>query len=325
MGVRNVSLAVALSIASACSSGASHVAKPTPTIVVLEPGAEPRQRVRYEPAVGLAEEVETTTKVRVTNTFTNTVLETGKRDEDFPTLIIRGRLQVTGRSPEGHALVSFAVESVRSLDDVVDPRMRKVADVQARSLKDAHMTARLLPTGALADVKVDMPNAPPALRKTVSGMSESLDEMFARFPEADIGIGAVWQVETSSTVSGVTWTKKATYTLRDLTDGQATVDVSMAMRAGSQNLRVEPNATTTLTSGDGTSSGQAFVPRRGLVTTATAQTTTEANLLIVRGHLRISSTLRTEIISAVKRIDAAPESSQPPEPAPESPAPPTSP
>ena len=302
-----VSWAVAMLLTFGCASSARPVEKPKPTIVVLEAGAEPRERVRYEPAPGFVEEVETNSKVRMANTFTNTVLETGKRDADFPTLVVRGRLEVTGLSPEGDALVSYTLESVRSLDDVVDPRMRQVADAQARSMKDAHLTARLSPTGEVADVKVEMPNAPPALRKGVSAMGDSLDEMFARFPEAAIGVGAVWQVETRSTIAGVTWTRKATYTLRELTDGQAAVDVSMSMRASPQDLRVEPNASTTLTSGEGTQSGQALVLRHGLVASASSQMTTEANLLVVRQHLRISSTLRTEINLAVKRVDAAPE------------------
>jgi hypothetical protein len=286
-----------------CSARADSVAKPVPTVVVLEPGAEPRQRLRYEPAPGLAEEVETSTKLRITNTFTNTVLETGQRSADYPTSVIRGRLQVTGQSAEGHALVSFAVEDVRTLGDVVDPRLRQRVDEELHRLRGVQAAFRLLPTGELADVKVDAPNASQEIRERVSSLASSLDEMFVRFPEADIGIGATWQIETHSTISGVKWTKKATYQLRELTDGQATVDVSVAMRAASQALRVEPNRTTTLESGEGTTSGQAFVPRHGLVTSGSSQTTTEASLLIVDRHLRISSTVRTEMLSAVKRLD----------------------
>lgn len=304
---RVVGFAAALFISMGGCSARSDVAKPTPSIEVIEPGAEPRQRLRYEPAPGLSEEVETSTKVRVSNIFTNTTLETGQRNADFPTSVIRGRLQVTGLSREGHALVSFAVEDVRSLDDVVDPRMRQMVDAQAQRLKGARSTWRLLPNGELLDIKVEMPNAPAAMRNRISVLSDAFDEMFVRFPEADVGVGAIWQIESQRKVSGVTWKRKATYTLRELTDGQAIVDVSVAMRAPSQELRVEPNATTTLKSGEGTASGQAFVPRRGLVISGSSQTTTEANFLIVRRRLRITSTLRTELFSSVKRIDAAPQ------------------
>jgi hypothetical protein len=127
--------------------------------------------------------------------------------------------------------------------------------------------------------------------------------MFVQFPEADIGVGGTWQIVSRSTIAGVKWTKKATYTLRELTDDQATVDVSIAMRAASQALRVEPNATTTLESGEGSTTGQAFVPRHGLVTPRSSQTTTEASFLIVNRHLRISSTVRSEALSAIKRMD----------------------
>jgi hypothetical protein len=309
----DVRFSVLVALATACSSSAGHIAQPAPTIVVLEAGAEPRQRLRYEPAPGLTGEVETSTKIRIESTFTNTTLDTGHRNADFPTSIIRGRLQVTGRSPEGNALVSFTVEDVRTLEDVVDPRMRKLVEAQAHWFEKARWTWRLLPTGEVRDVHVEMPNAPESARDRSSALSDPFDEMFVRFPEADIGVGAVWQVESQRRMSGVTWKNKATYTLRELTDDQAIVDVSVALRAPSQDLRVEPNATMTLKSGDGTATGQAYVPRRGLVTSGSFQTTTEANFLIVRRRLRISSTVRTETISAVKRIDAAPESPQTPE------------
>jgi hypothetical protein len=272
---------------------------------VLEPGAEPRQRVRYEPAPGLVEELETSTKVRVSNTFTNTTLNTGQRLADMPTYVIRGRLQVTGLSPEGHTLVSFAVEQARTLEDVVDPSIRRRADAQLLRLKDAHATWQLLPSGELTNVHVDMPDAPSATRDRLSAISDSFDEMFVRFPEADIGVGAIWQIESEMKTSGVIWTRKATYTLRGLTDGQAIVDVSVAMRAGSQTLRVEPKATTRLTSGEATTSGQVLVPRHGLVVSGSSTSTTETNFLIIRGRLRISSTLRSEAYSSAQRIGPA--------------------
>jgi hypothetical protein len=186
---------------------------------------------------------------------------------------------------------------------VVDPHVRQQVDAEVQRLRGAHATMRLTPTGQVADVKVDVPNAPRAQQERVARVASSFDEMFVQFPEADIGVGGTWQIETHSTIAGVKWTKKATYTLRELTDDQATVDVSIAMRAASQALRVEPNATTTLESGEGSTTGQAFVPRHGLVTPGSSQTTTETSFLIVNRHLRISSTVRSEALSAIKRMD----------------------
>ena len=290
VAVARFSLAAAVWVV-ACSSRPGHVSRPTPTIVVIEPGAEPRQRVRYEPAPGLVERIETSAKVRITNNFTNTVLQDGRRVADYPTIITRGRLEVTGRSPEGDALVSFATEDVHTLEDVVDPKLRRAVNAQLWRYKGARGTWRLLPTGQIEDVKIEPPIEIP------------IKEMFVQFPDADIGVGAIWQIESEITVDSVTWIGKATYTLRELTDGQAVVDVSVARRAPSQDLRVEPNLTTKLTSGTGTISGLAFVPRRGLVLSGSFEGTSEANFLIVQGHLRISSTLRTETFSSTKRIE----------------------
>lgn len=294
----------AICMSCSCSSTARRIARPTTTVVVLEAGAEPRQRLQYDPPPGVVEEIETTTKVRVARAFTNTRMNTGYSIAALPTMIIRGRLHVTGRSANGHALVSFAVDDVRTLDDIVDPAPRQIVDGRTHGLKNARVRWRLLPTGEVADITVDLPNTPNATRDRVLALAGLFEEMFVRFPEVDLGVGAIWRVESNVTTLGVTWTRRASYTLRALTDGQAVVDVSVTMAASSQDLRVEPNATTTFTSGTGTIHGQAFVPRSGLIISGSSQATIESNFSTVRRRARIKSTVRTENISSTKRIDS---------------------
>jgi len=74
-------------------------------------------------------------------------------------------------------------------------------------------------------------------------------------------------------------------------------------KAGSQALSVEPNATTTVTSGTATMVADLNVPLRGLVPIATAQGSSEVNLSSVQRHLRITSTVRTETLVAMQRAD----------------------
>jgi hypothetical protein len=92
----------------------------------------------------------------------------------------------------------------------------------------------------------------------------------------------------------VRWNRVATYRLVALTESTATVDVSISMRAGSQPIRVEPNATTRLTSGKSSVTGQLVIPLHGVVATGSLQQTSELSLQSVRRLLRVQSTTRTE-------------------------------
>lgn len=97
------------------------------------------------------------------------------------------------------------------------------------------------------------------------------------------------------------WQRSVKYRLRSLDDSTATVLAEVTMSAGSQALSVEPNATTRVTSG--TVVEELTVPLRALVPSGTARGTTEVNFSIVKGHARITSTVRAETTVAVQRAD----------------------
>lgn len=289
-----------LSVVLACSSGAQRLARPQPTIELIAPGAEPRERIRYAPPLGATERVETSIKLRVATTFTNTVLETGRRNADYPTIILKGRLEVTGTTPAGDALVAYVVEDASMLEDVVDPAMLQAMGRYVARMKGIRGSWRMTPIGMILDA--DFQSAP-GTRGRYPVVRDSLDDMALVFPDAPIGLGASWQVTSRHTRSGITSERKATYTLRELTEGQAIVDASIITRAPSQALRVEPNATTTLKSASGSVTAQLLVPRRGLAVAGSAESRVEINLSIVRKRLRITSTVLTETWTTAKRLE----------------------
>jgi hypothetical protein len=128
----------------------------------------------------------------------------------------------------------------------------------------------------------------------------ALREVAIVFPDVPIGVGATWKEITQESIGGVVWDRTATYRLRGLADSIATVDADVTMHASNQAISVEPNSTTTLTSGTSNTTAQLTIPLHGLVSTATSQSTNEANFLLVRHHLRISSTTQTELSSSTR-------------------------
>ena len=286
---------VALLFVVACGSNTPHVATPA-MITVLDPGAEPRQVLRYEPTLHVPERAEMTLKTRVTNRFTNTVLETGQRSIDNPSIRLVQRFDAVETTPTGETVMRFEIEDATVLDDVVDPALRALAAARSAKMKGLRGSWHLAPSGKATELVLQTPDA--EHRSDLSPMRESS----VVFPDVPVGIGATWQVTSHESIGGVTWDRKATYRLRGLADSTASIDADIAMHASSQALSTEPNATTTLTSATMNIAAQLTIPLHKLVTTSSAQGTSESNFSIVRGHLRITSTMQIEMLSSVNPI-----------------------
>jgi hypothetical protein len=139
-----------VALIAACA-GTPRVVEAPATVTVLEAGAEPRQRVRYELAAHVPERRELTIKSRLSLKFVNTVLENGQRDVDAPTMTVVDRLEVTGFTPTGDALVAGEVVDASVGDDVVDPAIRSRAVASIAALKGRREVWRMAPSGATFD------------------------------------------------------------------------------------------------------------------------------------------------------------------------------
>jgi hypothetical protein len=280
----------------------ARMANPEPSIEIVDPGAAPRQRLRYDLTLHAPERRELNLKVRATTTFTNTVLETGRRSADFPTMRFVERVEVGAVTPAGAAEVTSEVEEITALDDVVDPAIRKQVEPEVAAMKGLRVSWRMAPSGRIADLAVDAPNASGTARDRISAFADAMRELGVVFPDAEIGVGATWRVTTAQSSRDVKWNRTTTYRLRALTDSNATVEARIVMRAPSQALRVEPNATTRLTSATSEGTAELVVPLRGLVATGTIRSTSEASFSIIRGHLRITSTVQAEVLASVRPL-----------------------
>lgn len=99
------------------------------------------------------------------------------------------------------------------------------------------------------------------------------------------------------------WQRTATYHLRALDDGTASIEFEVSASAPEHDLYVEPNATAKVTSGSAIASGQFVVELHGFGVTGGAHETSEVNLSIVNHALRVTSTVQNESSFTVKPAD----------------------
>jgi hypothetical protein len=296
-------VAAAALVAAACGGAPKPVAPAAPaTIVVLDPGAEPRQVLRYQFAAGTSERVELTHKLRTTMRFTDTTLQDSAESVDFPSITFVIRAEVTEIAPDGTAVVGATLEAITVLDDVVDPMVRAQVAAASQQTKGARGTWRRAPSGRVSGVRFEAPAASPAARARLAKVAEAIERATAGLPGVPIGAGARWRVTDAFSFAGVRWTRTSTYRLKELAGMTARVEADATIVAPPQTLSVEPNATTRLTSARGTVRGEYAVSLRGIGGTGTTSATGEASLSIVRGRARVTATLQTEELSSTRIV-----------------------
>ncbi|NVB80153.1 MAG: hypothetical protein HOV81_17295 [Kofleriaceae bacterium] len=298
--MRTGSLALLVALA-ACGGAATEAKAPIvpPTVTLLDAGAGPRQRVQFELAPHMSERVEMTNKMYVATAFENTVLETGQRKSELPLVRVRGHVEVTDVTPDGTATIAFAADDI-TVDGDADPRVRQAVEAELRRSRSVQGTWRMSRSGVLTNVALE--EAKGATGAGVGSVTAALATTTVAFPEADIGVGATWQVVSQPRTGGIHWTTTSTCKLLSLDNGVATVDVSVASRAGSQALFVEPKRSRRLTSGAATSSGQVIIPLKGLVPTTAMRGTSETNFQIVEDRRRIASTITIDSVLSINPL-----------------------
>jgi len=195
--------------------------------------------------------------------------------------------------------VRFRVERAELLDDVTDLAVRQRLAPLVITFNGRELTWRVAPDGTYVAAGSETESSEEQLQ--LSRLREAMADIGATFPAVPIGPGARWRVTSRMRVAGVVWDRTTTYTLRALTGDQVTLDIATTARAGSQAVRVEPTTTTRLTSGSSRAHGATTLALRGVAPTAQQEATTEMNLLIVRGHERISSVFTADTIVIVQR------------------------
>jgi hypothetical protein len=154
----------------------------------------------------------------------------------------------------------------------------------------------------ISDVRLDPEKTKRANRAGLWGIANVGLLTVVQFPDAPIGIGAVWRTTYADEYGAAHWNTTVTCRLKSLDSAVATVEVTAAMRAPSQVISVEPNATTRVTSGERTNTQLLVIPLDRLALNGDGHDTSELNLQIVRGKLRVAATARMETLATFQTL-----------------------
>lgn len=130
-----------------------------------------------------------------------------------------------------------------------------------------------------ADVQVP-PGAGPQLRDLLDKMKSQIEQMSAPLPEEPVGKGAKWVVTQPIKNDMLKFNQQATYTLADLEGSLATLEIDIVQDAPPQNIDAPGmgGATARLTSLDSTGKGTSKVDLKKLVPVAEVSTSLTMNV-----------------------------------------------
>jgi hypothetical protein len=244
MTLAALGIAVVLGTATACAneesgtpqraetSQATSAPNGAPTVEVLDPGAEPREALRFSVTEGTQPRATMTTKMEIGVEIGGEPMEAPPP----PPVLTDMTAIVNHVDPSGDIHVTTTVENFRVGDgSALPPEAKRSLDQLSGLTVQAVMSAN----GEQRDADLDIPtDLDPQMRSLLEGMSSQLAKLAMPFPTEPVGNGARWRTHTSAELNGVRTEMSTTYTLRERTGDRYRADVSYDQSAPEQDAAI---------------------------------------------------------------------------------------
>nr|PZN66052.1 MAG: hypothetical protein DIU62_08095 [Pseudomonadota bacterium] len=208
-------------LAGALSAALFSAAAPAQTTLqLLEPGAAPRQAIRYRFNAGHAEQAALDLNVQMAMSLAGQVLPLGA----VPPIRMIMAMRTAEVAADGSARIEFELLSAEAAgDDAQAAQMNQALSESTRGLSGWY---RVDARGQVSDSEVKAPDDGSA-SAVLQDLEQSMQQMAAPFPEEAVGPGARWRVTQHVTNSNMQMTQTAEYTLRSRAGNRIELDVKM--------------------------------------------------------------------------------------------------
>ncbi|MDP8986829.1 MAG: hypothetical protein M3N11_00545, partial [Actinomycetota bacterium] len=228
-------LAVAAAVlVGACGGGGDDEASPTTTaaaadgtpttaprdvegasITLESPGAVPRQVLRFQVQEG------DTSEATMTMAMSTTVEADGQAlpGSAIPPVQITIRSEVVDVADDSDTITTrFSYADANVVDDgTVDPQAAEAMREGLSVLHELSGTATINSRGEPVSSEFDVPDdLDPTSRQMLEQVSHQVETLTVPLPEEEVGVGAIWRADTSSSLGGIDTVLRLTYELKEL-------------------------------------------------------------------------------------------------------------
>lgn len=226
-------------------------------VKLLNAGAFPRQKLRFQPTANAKQNMTMTVKMGVV-----TLVEGQPwRQAKMPEIVMQMEMAILRVDTNGdiHSQFSYTDAQIKP-DETMTPdaiakiseEIQKIVGITGSSIIDNR--------GQVKSAKFNLPEGlDPNTAQLLARLSNSLDHISSPMPAEAVGIGAKWQVETTPNLNGINMTQQTSYELLNFQDNVATLKVAIQQQAPSQDMTspaLPADATVTMKSFQGQGTGQ---------------------------------------------------------------------
>jgi hypothetical protein len=294
---------------------ASEKASDKGPMALLDAGAEPRQALRYSPAKGAKGDVQMVRRMEMRQTFAGMDVPA----MTMPPLHMVARIEVTDVADNGD--ISFTVQYPETLVPET-PGVQQMAHQQMtmmlKILEGVTVNGLVSNRGQVKNVEVRKPQGlEGAMAEQVDDMWGWWSHLFLPVPEEPVGAGAKWEMKSTISQRGMSIRQTATYTLKEVKNGEMTLELHLTQEAGGQSMRsasLPPGTSMRLESYKGRGNGT-LTQRLTDMFPARAAATDEndVEIKVIRGeqpqdlsqHLKTNVTLEPKTADSEESGDAA--------------------
>lgn len=206
-------------------------------VELISPGAEPRQELRFKPAVNAKQAMTIKTNMDMKSSISGKSMPTYK----IPQSVMKVESVVTQVEPNGdiHYKFSYTDADVVS-DPAVPPELFKAMQSSVKQMVGMNGSFMTDNRGQIKSGKFNLPEGTtnPITKQLFDQVSNSFDQFSSPLPQEAVGKGAKWRTSSRLSLSGINLTQNVIYELVDLKDNVATLNVSLEQQANSQQLNL---------------------------------------------------------------------------------------
>jgi hypothetical protein len=237
-----------------------------PVVELLSAGAEPRQILRYKPAVKSKQTAIITMNMEMGLSIAGEAVPIG----NLPGTAITFETLVDRVDPSGDIYYQFRYTKVELVGDFnLPPAQRAQLLTQIQKLKGVRGTVVVDDRGQTKFGKFDLPpDLDSADKKMLKQISNSVEQLSSPLPEPALGVGAKWRVSSAPKLNGMQLKQVTTFELVSVQAGSITLNVAQEQQAPPQQMsttQLPKGKTLNLTSLVGKGQGQMVVKLDRLV------------------------------------------------------------
>jgi hypothetical protein len=199
-------------------------------IKIVEPGAEPRQTLRFHPVADEKQQGTVTVKMSM-----GMGIESQMQTTKMPPINVSVAVTPTSVNKDGIAY-EMVIEEIGIADDPgAMQEMVKAMRESIQKVKGLKIDVVMTDRGVVRKTEAKIPAGTDAETKSsMEEMRQSLAEADIIFPEEPIGLGAQWQVKQKVKSDGITIDQTSTYTLNALEGDKVTISGAVVQTAANQ-------------------------------------------------------------------------------------------